>query len=299
MGGKDYYAALGVSRTASAEEIKRAYRKLALKYHPDRNEGDPNAEARFKEVNEAYAVLSDPDKRAQYDRFGADGFGARYTEEEIFQNVDFGKIFEDLGFGGFDVGQLFGGRGWRGRRGAGRSGRAPAPRGENVESALTIGLHEAFHGSERTLTVNGPTGPETITVKIPRGITTGKKLRVRGKGRPGPTGERGDLLLKVEVAEHPVFRLRGRDIEMDLEVPMTTAALGGAVEVTTPGGETRSLKIPPGTSCGRRIRVRGHGFPAAGPGEPGDLYVRVMAALPRELTEEQRTHLEALRDAGL
>lgn len=298
MGGKDYYAALGVSRTADADEVKRAYRKLALKYHPDRNEGDASAEARFKEVNEAYAVLSDPDKRAQYDRFGAEGFGARFSEEDIFQNVDFGKIFEDLGFGGFDLGQLFGGRGRRGRRGGGRPPRGRAPRGEDVESSLTVGLHEALKGSERTLTVNGPGGSETITVKIPRGITTGKKLRVRGRGRPGPTGERGDLLLKVQVAEHPVYRLRGHDIEMDLVVPLTTAALGGAVDLKAPGGATRSLKIPPGTSCGRRIRVRGHGFPVAG-GEPGDLYVKVMAAVPGELTDTARAHLEALRDEGL
>jgi curved DNA-binding protein len=298
MASKDYYALLGVERTASAEEIKKAYRKLALKYHPDRNKDDKAAEERFKEVNEAYAVLSDADKRKQYDTFGADGFQQRYSQEEIFRNFDFSRIFDDLGLGGrggaFDFSSLFGRRG-----GAGRP--SPVP-GQHIESQLTVGFYEAFHGGERSLTVGGASGPETITVKIPRGVTTGKKLRVRGKGQPGRGGgATGDLLLRVIVAEHPVFRLvdGSRDLTMDLPVPLTTAVLGGQVEVTTPKGESRTLTIPAGTSGGKRVRIRGEGFPAVREGEAGDLYCQVAITVPQDLDDGQRAHFEALRDSGV
>ncbi|MGM0575082.1 MAG: DnaJ C-terminal domain-containing protein [Myxococcota bacterium] len=309
MPGKDYYEILGVDRKASEDEIKRAYRKLALKYHPDRNPDDEAAEERFKEVNEAYAVLSDAEKRKQYDMFGAEGFGQRFSQEDIFRNFDFGSIFDDLGLGGgrgFDFRTIFGGGGPRpggaqgfegfGFGGAGR--RRPA-RGRNVESELTIGFHEAYHGGERSFTLSGADGPETITVKVPPGIKSGQKLRVAGKGQPAPGGgPRGDLLLEVEVAEHPVFRRKGDDIEMELPVSVTTAALGGSAEVTLPGGETRRLKIPAGTSSGKRIRVRGSGFPKRGGGS-GDLYVRVMVDVPSDLTDEQREAFESLRQAGV
>jgi curved DNA-binding protein len=303
MAPRDYYATLGVERKATADEIKKAFRKLALQYHPDRNPDDKAAEERFKEVNEAYAVLSDADKRKQYDMFGAEGFGQRYSQEDIFQNFDFRSIFDDIGAGGFDFRSLFGGGGGNGGRGQGGfnpfgGGRRQAARGRDVESALTVGFHEAYHGGERSFTLKGPQGSETINVKVPAGIRSGQRLRVQGRGEPGPGGgPAGDLLLEVTVADHPIYRRDGDDVELDLPVSVTTAVLGGSVDVTLPGGETKRLKIPVGTSAGKRIRIRGKGFPHKG--GHGDLYVRVMVDVPSELNDEQRGHFESLRDLGL
>ncbi|MEZ4265653.1 MAG: DnaJ C-terminal domain-containing protein [Myxococcota bacterium] len=305
MAARDYYETLGVERKASADEIKKAFRKLALQYHPDRNPDDKAAEERFKEVNEAYAVLSDADKRKQYDMFGAEGFGQRYSQEDIFQNFDFRSIFDDIGGGGgFDFRSLFGGGGGNGGRAqggfnpfGGGGGRRPA-RGRDVESALTVGFHEAYHGGERSFTLKGPQGTETINVKVPAGIRSGQKMRVQGRGEPGPGGgQAGDLLLEVSVAEHPIYRRLGDDVEMDLPVSVTTAVLGGSVEVTLPGGDTKRLKIPAATGSGKRIRIRGKGFPKRG--GAGDFYVRVMVDVPAELDDAQRAHFESLRDLGL
>lgn len=301
MSAKDYYQILGVDRAASPEQLKKAYRKLAMKFHPDRNPGDKAAEDSFKEVNEAYAVLSDPEKRKQYDMFGAEGFGRRFSQEEIFRNADFGSLFEDLGLGGFDLRGLFGG-GTRARGGfnpfAGGGGRAAPRRGQDLENPLTIGFHEAFHGGERSFTLSGESGSETLTVRIPKGVRTGQVLRLKGKGRHGPGGgPRGDLLLKVSVADHPMYRRLGDDVEMDLTVPLTTAVLGGSVEVALPSGDVRRLKVPAGTPSGRRIRLQGEGF--AKKGGAGDLYARVMIDVPGTLDDEQRRHFEALRESGV
>ena len=307
MAGKDYYAAPNVDRKASADDIKKAYRKLAATYHPDRNPDDPKAEERFKDISEAYAVLSDPNKRRQYDMFGAEGFGQRFSQEQIFQDFDLGRIFQDMGLGGmggFDLRGLFGGGGpQRGGGfnpfGGGGPGQRhqPARRGRDVENPMTIGFHEAFVGGERSFQLSGPDGVENISVKIPRGIKTGQKLRVRGKGEVGHGG-RGDLMLKVTVAEHPVYRRRGDDIELDAEVPFSTAALGGAVEVELPNGEVKKPKVPAGTPSGRKIRIRGEGFPKRG-GSAGDLFIRIMVVPPEALNDAQREAVEALRELGL
>ena len=305
MAGKDYYASLGVDRKAGADEIKKAYRKLAAKYHPDRNPGDTQAEERFKDISEAYAVLSDPNKRRQYDMFGAEGFGQRFSQEQIFQDFDLGRIFQDMGLGGmggFDLRSLFGGGGpQRGGGfnpfGGGGAGAQPPRRGRDVENPMTIGFHEAFTGGERSFQLSGPDGSETISVKIPRGIKTGQKLRVRGMGEAGHGG-RGDLLLKVSVAEHPLYRRRGDDIELDLEIPFSTVALGGSGDVELPNGEVKKLKVPAGTPSGRKLRIRGQGFPKRGGGS-GDLFVRVMVVAPEALTEAQKEAVEALRELGL
>lgn len=309
MPSSDYYATLGVNRKANASEIKKAYRKLAMEFHPDRNQGDQAAEERFKAVNEAYAVLSDPDKRRQYDMFGAEGFGQRYSQEEIFRNVDFSSIFEDLGIGSgsFDFRNIFGGGGGASFGGGGfqpfgggapfgAQQRAPA-RGRDVESNLTVGFHEAWHGGERVLSVTGPEGAESINVKVPAGIKTGQKLRIRGKGQAGH-GARGDLFLKVTVAEHPVFRRAGDHVEMDVRVPLTTLALGGSAEVELPDGEVKNLKIRPGNDTAKRVRIQGQGFTKKGGGR-GDLRVRILVESPDELSDDQRNHLEALRESGL
>jgi DnaJ-class molecular chaperone len=304
MAGKDYYNVLGVERGASDTEIKKAYRKLAMKFHPDRNEGDSAAEDRFKDISEAYAVLSDQDKKRQYDKFGAEGFGQRFSQEEIFRNSDFGSIFDDLGLGGqggFDIRSLFGGGGAGpgGFRPFGGGGvhRGPA-RGQDSKSPLTISFHEAFHGGERALNLSGHRGPETINVKIPVGIKSGQKLRVRGKGQPGSHGgQNGDLFLEIEVSEHPNYVRRGDHVEVALEVPITALVLGGTVEVELPSGETKRLKIPTATAPGQRLRIRGEGF--KNNDKQGDALVCVQPELPTELTDEQRVHFEALRESGL
>lgn len=296
---KDYYKTLGVERNASEDEIKKAFRKLAMKYHPDKNPDDKAAEDKFKDINEAYAVLSDPEKRKQYDMFGAEGFGQRFSQEDIFRNFDFGRIFSELGLGG-GFSSIFGGGG---RRQGGfnpfAGGRRPGPPPVRAtEHQLTVGFHEALKGGERSFQLAGPEGPETIVVKIPAGIRTGQKLRVRGKGQGIPGGQRGDLFLKIQVADHPDFRLKGDDVETELRVGVVDAVLGGSVELETPSGEVKSVKIPPGTSSGKRIRLRGEGYPKKGGGH-GDLYARLMIDVPGELSDEQREHFEALRESGL
>ncbi|TNF23201.1 MAG: J domain-containing protein [Deltaproteobacteria bacterium] len=311
MPANSYYDILGVARDASADEIKKAFRKLAMQYHPDRN-SSKEAEDKFKEVNEAYAVLSDPEKRRQYDMFGAEGFQQRFDRDDIFRNFDFGSIFEEMGLGGrgrggFDFSSIFGGRGRGGGGGARRGGFNPfgqggAPQGpvagRDIEMEVTVGFHEAYHGGERSLDISGPDGPETISVKIPRGIKSGQTLRVRGKGHPGGHGgPRGDLRLKVSVADHPRYKVTGHDIEMDVEVALTDVVLGGTATVETPDGQEHSVRIPAGTQAGTRIRMRDMGMPMKG--GHGDLFARVVVRTPKELDAEQRGHFEALRASGL
>ncbi|MCA9517574.1 MAG: DnaJ domain-containing protein [Myxococcales bacterium] len=310
MAGKDYYQVLGVARDASQDDIKKAFRKLAMKYHPDRNPDDKEAETKFKEVNEAYAVLSDPDKRKQYDMFGAEGFGQRYSREDIFQNFDFSSLFEEMGLGGgggggrrgFDFSSLFGGGGGGGggRRGFNPFQQQARPqKGRDIETEVTITFHEAYHGGERSLEVAGPDGAETIAVRIPRGIRTGQTLRVREKGQPGAGGgPRGDLLLKVNVADHPRFRVVGDDVETDVTVALTDVVLGGSVSVDAPDGEQHQVKVPAGTNPGIRVRLKGMGMPKRD-GSFGDLFARIGVSVPRQLSDAQRAHFEALRESGV
>lgn len=298
---RDYYEVLGVARDASAEDIKKAFRKLAMKYHPDRNKG-PEAEEKFKEANEAYAVLSDPEKRQQYDMFGAEGFGQRYSSDEIFRNFDFGSIFADMGFGGgggpkgarggFDFSSLFGGGRGRGAQTRGYNPfaqQAPA----DAEAEITVTFHEAFNGGEREVVVDG----KDVRVRIPPGVRSGTRLRVRGKGHAGAGGV-GDLLIKVHVGAHPLYRFNGDHLEMDVDVHITDVVLGGTAEIETPDGQKQNLKIPAGTSAGQKLRLRGKGFPKQGGGF-GDLLARLVVRTPKELTAEQREHFEALRELGI
>jgi len=309
---KDYYKLLGVARDASAEDIKKAFRKLAMQYHPDRNSA-PEAEAKFKEFNEAYAVLSDAEKRKQYDMFGAEGFGQRYTNEDIFSNFDFRSIFEDMGFAGgteggrggggrsFDFSSIFGGGGGGAPRGGARKGSGYNPfaqqqhAGGDAEAEVTVTFHEAFHGGEREVIVDG----NETRVRIPRGVKSGTRLRVRGKGHAGPQGgSAGDLMLTVHVGAHPLFRFHGDDLEMDVSVSISDVVLGTTVEIETPDGHKHNLKIPAGTSPGQKMRLRGKGFPMKD-GVFGDLLARVVMRTPKELSDEQRQHFEALRVLGL
>lgn len=322
MAAKDYYQILGVQKGATAEEIKKAYRKLAMQLHPDRNPGDKAAEERFKQVNEAYAVLSDPAKRKQYDTFGAEGFGRRFSQEEIFRDFDFQSILDELGLhlgGGGIFDSLFG-RGARGGRGqrvhvdwgvpgggpGGGPGRGPgagrarpgAPAGQDVTVELRIGFYESVNGGERVVSVPGPNGDwEQVGVKIPEGVTTGKKLRVRGKGGASPFGgSRGDLLLSVVVEPDPVFSRDGDDIRCEVRVPPSTLVIGGTVEVPTLQGP-RKVRVKPGTQPGAHLRLAGLGAPGIGRTR-GDLFARLMPAFPPTVSDKARKAFEDLAREG-
>lgn len=295
--GKDYYAVLGVEKPASTEVIKKAYRKLAIKYHPDKNPGDKAAEERFKEITEAYAVLSDTDKRRQYDQFGEAGFHQRFSQEDIFRNVDINDIFREFGIGGDDLySQLFGGRGGGFRGGAFHGGRARPVRGQDLLLRLTIPFRQAILGGERQIDLDRYGHGEPIKVRIPPGVENGQKLRVTGKGAPSPAGgPPGDLLLEIEVATDPVFSRDGSDLSVTVEVPFSGVCLGTSVEVPTLDGNKR-VKVKPGMKRGGRIRLKGFGVP----GHPaGDLYAIIEVAVPGELTTEQEKLLLKLRDNGL
>ena len=310
---KDYYKILGVKPDASEKEIKSAFRRLARKYHPDVNPNDPQAEERFKEINEAYEVLSDPEKRRKYDQmrqqyeawkravgrgtfdwsrwatgapggYGPGGVRVEYVTSEDLR--DFADLFGDLGGFSDFFETFFGGVGAR---------RQPRPRrGRDVEQPIQITLEEAFHGGTRRIQWEDGS---TIEVRIPRGIDTGKRIRVRGKGMPGiDGGEAGDLYLKVEVLPHPTFERRGDDLYVKVPVDLYTAVLGGEVKVPTMTGHVM-LKIPPGTQNGKIFRLRGLGMPKLrNPDQRGDLYAEVVIQVPTSLTEEERRLFQQLRD---
>jgi curved DNA-binding protein len=276
----DPYAALGVSRGSSDEEIRRAYRRLARETHPDVNQ-DPGAEDRFKEIAQAYEVLRDPERRARYDRGGGTGRGPAPGPS--------GAGPDGSGFDGFDdlFEGLFGGRG-RGGRGGGRT-RGFSQRGRDVEAVLDLSLEEAARGGGRRLSTDG----RDYDVTIPAGVRDGQLIRLAGEGEPGVGGgPSGDLLLRVRLRPHPRFRVEGNDLTVTLPVTPWEAALGAEVPVPTLTGRAR-VRVPPGTSSGRRLRLRGEGL-----GPNGDLYAEVAIRVPRTLTPEERELFERLRDVS-
>ena len=317
MDFKDYYATLGVAKTASDAEIKKAYRKLARKYHPDLNPGDKSAEAKFKDVNEANEVLGDPDKRRKYDELGANwrqyeqtgggqpgagpyggGFGggqggATYrtmTPEEMNEMFGGQDPFSDF----FHT--FFGGAGAAPRGPA--AGRRQRPRrGRDLESAVDLTLEEAYRGTSRRVTVrHDEEHARTVDVKIPAGIKDGSRVRAAGEGEPAPGGTPGDLYLTVRITPHPQFRRQGADLHTKVAVSVTTAVLGGDAIVPALSGSTLRLKIPPGTNSGRVFRLRAHGMPIVARGdERGDLYATIEVHVPSQLTDEQRKLYEELR----
>lgn len=308
----DYYKILEVERGASTDEIKKSYRKLALKYHPDRNKGDKNAEEKFKEISEAYAVLSDDQKRKQYDTFGDTKFHQNYSQEDIFRNADFGSVFRDFDMGGMgDIfGRIFGGMGGGGGFGfdpSGGRGRGPGgfgggvPKGQDVEYPLDISFHEAFHGGERQVSYRLTDGSShQIKIRIPRGAKDGAKLRVAGKGAASPYGgPAGDLFVILRVAADPRFTRSGDDIEAPVSLKISEALLGTSRDVETMDG-VKKVKIPAGVKLGTKVRLRGLGFPSAGKhGHRGDFYVVVSLDVPSELTPAQRAAVEALQTVNL
>ncbi|ALC17410.1 integrase [Desulfuromonas soudanensis] len=293
---KDYYAVLGVQKTAPADEIKKAYRKLALKFHPDKNPGDKKAEEKFKEITEAYAVLSDAEKRRQYDQFGESGFHQRYSQEDIYRNFDVGDIFREFGFGTDDIfGHLFGGG--RGRPQGG--GSRQVIKGQDYSMQIAIPLRQALLGGERRVDFRAQGQAEHLQVRIPPGIESGQKLRVAGKGGPSPMGgPPGDLFLEIRIEPDPLFTREGEDLFVKVQIPFSGACLGTTVDVPTLG-EGKRVKVPAGMSSGGRIRLKGFGAPVRGGKSHGDLYAVIEVTVPQQLSDEQRKLLEKLRDSGL
>ena len=311
---QDYYNVLGVTKTATDDEIKRAYRKLARKHHPDLNPGDKAAEAKFKEINEANEVLGDPEKRRKYDELGANwrayeqqggpgpgpgpgwhsAGGGQYrtvTPEEM-QEILGGDSFSDF----FHT--FFGGGGAPGAATGRRARPAQSKRGHDVEALADLTLEEAFRGTTRRVSLTRGGKDHTVEVRIPAGIKDGARVRAAGEGATGqPGGTAGDLYLTVRVLPHSRFERRGQDLHTHIDVPVTTAVLGGEVTVPTLSGSTLRLKIPELTANGRVFRLRGHGMPTVGAADSrGDLYATADVQIPATLSPDERKHYEALRD---
>ncbi len=301
---KDYYKLLGVEREAKAEEISKAYKKLARKYHPDLNPGDKQAEEKFKEINEAYEVLKDPEKRKLYDQLGPNWqHGQQFQGEPGYENVHFtfnGKSFDGSGFSDFFE-TLFGGAAAGGGRGANFGpdpfgGFSSRPRrGRDVEAELPLSLEEASSGGRRTVTLQMPQGPKTLEVNVPAGIREGAKLRLAGQGDPAPGGTPGDLFLRVRYLPHPQFKVEGENLHCDVALDPWEAVLGAKVAVPTLEGQVE-LNIPAGSSSGRKFRLRGKGL---GSGvNRGDLLARVMIKVPAQLSAEERELWQKLADVS-
>lgn len=285
---KDYYAVLGVKPDTSAADIKKAYRKLAQLNHPDTNRGDPKAEDRFKEISQAYDVLSDAKKRKQYDQlremlqsgfvgFGSFPRGSRRIRVEDFG--DLGDLFSRSGYaGGFD--DLFGGLFGQGRTGT--------PKGADLEAQTTVSFEQAVMGDTVTLNHHDPaSGPRTLKVRVPSGVNDADRIRLAGKGSPGPGGgPPGDLYVRVSVRPHRFFGRRGRNLILTLPITFVEAALGAEVEVPTLNESRVKLKIPPGTPSGKTFRIRGRG--GLGDDDARDLLVTVEVAVPSKLSKESK-----------
>lgn len=304
MAETDYYKLLGVSKEASDAEIKKAYRKLAMKYHPDHTKGDKNAEEKFKKISEAYAVLSDKEKREQYDRFGSTDFHQRFSQEDIFRNFDFGDIFREFGFGGggspgggFRF--SFGGSPFGGQSPYGRQPHQAA-KGNDLIYELPLTLQEIATGADKQVSFQHGEQVEKLTVKIPKGMVHGKKIRLRGKGSPSPYGGNpGDLFIKAKVLPDPTFQPDGHDLNINHTVKLSEALLGTQVEVPTLTGKSLSLRIPPGTRHKTRMRLPGHGLPRMSSGRQGDLFVTILIDMPKTLTTDQEKLVRQLAEAGL
>jgi curved DNA-binding protein len=301
---EDYYQVLGVAKTASGDEIKKAYRKLAMKYHPDHTKGDKAAEEKFKKISEAYAVLSDAEKRKQYDEFGSAGFHQRFSQEDIFKGFDFADIFKEFGFGGggFTSGRSRGARFSYGSGdpfGAFQRQQAP-PKGSDLVYELPLTLREVATGTSKTVSFQHKGRSEKITVKIPKGMVTGKKLRIAGKGETSPHGgQAGDLYIQSKVLADPVFSVDGLDLVVNREISLTDSLLGTSLSVPSISEKELSLKIPPGTKHKTKMRLASHGLPAMKGKTKGDLYVIIHVKVPRNLTTEQKKLVQKLAQKGL
>ena len=300
MSQQDYYQILGVSKNATEGEIKKAYRKLAMKYHPDHSKGDKNAEEMFKKVSEAYAVLSDKEKRQQYDTFGSAGFHQRYSQEDIFRNVDLGDILKEFGFGGQGMRFSFGGGSpFGGPFGGGQRRQAPV-KGSDLVYELPLTLQEVASGTSKTVSFQHQGRSENITVKIPPGMITGKKLRLAGKGEAsGYGGPPGDLFIQSKVSADATFSNEEYDLHTTIAIRLSESLLGTQVKIPTLEGGELNLKIPPGTRHKTRMRLAGHGLPKMKGRSKGDLYVTVSVDIPKKLTPEQKKLVDKLAAIGM
>jgi len=299
----DYYKTLGIDKNASSDAIKKAYRKLALKYHPDKNPGNKGAEENFKKLSEAYAVLGDPEKRKRYNSFGSqEAFSRSFSQEDIFRGFDLNEILKGLG-------------GFRGQRQSSYTNDDPfsqffrsqqhnqaVPRkGRGLEYNLSISLEEAYSSAEKRISFKTDDGElNEITMKIPKGIDTGRKLRLTGKGLPGLNGgPPGDLFINITVAPHPVFTRDGDDVYVLKTITFSQTVLGTSIDIKTLGGETKRIKIPANTQNNTRIRMKGFGVPHFKKSGRGDQYVRIAVDIPRKLTKKQRDIVKQLSEEGL
>jgi curved DNA-binding protein len=314
---RDYYEILGVDKSASQDEIKKAFKKLARKYHPDVAKDLPNAEEKFKEVNEAYEVLGDPEKREKFDTlganwqhgqdfgggpggfYGAPGGGGGSYEYHFGGSTGFSDFFESVfgGGGGFSGSDPFGGYGGRGSR-----SNAPTA-GQDIEADLLVKIEEIMTGATRELRLARPSasgqpgGETTIRVKIPKGIGEGQRIRCAGMGYPGRNGgPTGDLYLKVRIERHPIYRPVGKDLESDLVLAPWEIALGTSARVPTPHGEVK-MTVKPGTSPGTRMRLKGKGLPK-GDSDFGDLFLEVVVEFPEKTSDEERKLWEKLAEVS-
>ncbi len=307
---KDYYKILGVSKSASQDEIKKAYRKLALKYHPDKNPDDKKAEERFKDVGEAYEVLKDPEKRKKYDQLGANWkqfehagagsqggfdwsqFGGRGGRRTYYYEGDPGDIFSETGSGFSDFFKAFFGDMGGGRHSQ-RFTDQRVYKGQDLQAEMEITLLEAYHGTSRILNVNG----QKLRITTKPGAYTGQELRIRGKGQPGKGGgERGDIYIKIKVLPDNAYTREGNDLVMNARIDLYTAVLGGKIAVNTLAGKV-NVTVLPGSQPGSRLRLKGKGMPVYGKsGIYGDLYIRLNINIPKNLSRKEKELFEKLRD---
>ena len=300
MAQTDYYKVLGVDKKATPDEIKKAFRKLAVKYHPDRNPNDKSAEDKFKEINEAYAVLSDPQKKEQYDTFGSSGFHKQYSQEDIFRGFDFGGTFKDMGMGGNEdiFSRLFGGAFGRGG-GMGGGYRSGPQRGGDLEMETDISFRDAVNGAEKVVAFRRNGKREELKIKIPAGVDNGSKIRISGKGGQGEGGgPAGDLFLIIRVLPDPVFTRDGGDLFVERQIPFSAACLGTSMDIPTLEGDKR-IKIPAGIQPGTKIRLKGFGVKPLGSNTKGDLFVKITIHVPESLSGEQKKLVEELVKSGL
>jgi len=315
---KNYYKVLGVGKGASQDDIKKAYRKLARKYHPDANPGNPAAEEKFKEIGEAYEVLKDPQKRSRYDQLGANwkqyaGAGAggwpgggsgRRTYTYDFGGKGFN--FEDLNSGFSDFFDMFFGRGADSRfsnfssgfgsQFGGRTGGAPQ-KGRDMQSSLSITLREACNGTRRSFRMQKGGKVRTIDVKIPRGIKDGDKIRIAGEGDKSPTGgPNGDLYLVINVAEHNFFTRKGSDLYCEIPVTIKEAYYGAKIDIPTFDGKV-VVKVPPKTQAGKTLRIKGKGMPDLKSGGSGNIYAKIKVALPENMTKVQKENFDKFAES--
>ena len=310
----DYYDTLGVTKDASNEQIKKAYRKLALKYHPDRNKDNKEAEEKFKKISEAYAVLSDKEKRQQYDMYGSAGFQQRYSQEDIFRGSNIGDILREFGFGGFGGASFRSAGGGSpfeaffqqassmgGQQSFHSAGRAQRPvKGSDVTFELAITLNDVLNGAEKTVSLRHHGRVENVSVKVPVGIESGKKLRLSGKGSPSPAGgPPGDLYLLVKVVDHDTFTREGVNLVVQQKIPFSSACLGTTIEVPTLNGKHLKVRVPAGIQQNARLRIKGRGLPTGPKGNRGDIYVQIATEVPKKLTGEQKKLVKQLAEKGL